>query len=75
MPLVIFGAAGKLLLSTALTVRTRLWWAPGVVMIGAGVGLARVASPGLGMASVALGAAAIATTRVVRGRARLAQSS
>jgi len=75
MPLVVIGALAKMFVSAALTVRTRLWWLPGVGAIGGGVALAQIASPGLGTFAVALGLAALATTRVVRKRAQHAQST
>jgi len=75
MPLVVIGALAKMFVSAALTMRTRLWWLPGAGAIIGGVGLARFASPGLGTFAVALGLAAIATTRVVRRRAHFAQST
>ncbi len=75
MPLILIASGAKLLVSVALTVRTRLWWLPSIAVIAAGVALARIASPGLGTAGIALGAAALATTRVVRARAHFAQST
>ncbi len=70
VPLILIGTVTKLAIVIAATHRTRLWWAPGVLAIGAGLGesMLPVVPSTVGESTVMLGACALVVARLVRPR-------
>jgi hypothetical protein len=70
VPLLLLGTVTKLAIAIAATHRTRLWWIPGVLAIGAGVGesLLPHVPREVGEGTVMLGACAVVISRLLRPR-------